>query len=104
MRGETRTLRDDLTVATGWTQFQAVHLNTIEGAVLALEKDYENALRLLSRALIPMKARGKRPEGYLDVARCAAWVLTKAGQKADARSLRAAIWNLHDGRSGFWPL
>ncbi len=102
---QARNLREQLTVATGWTQFQAVHLNTIEGAILAFEEDYTNALRLLARALIPMKsARGKRPEGYLDVARCAAWVLIKAGNQKGGRDLRNAVRNLHDGRSGFWPL
>ncbi len=102
---QARNLREQLTVATGWAQFQAVHLNTIEGAILALDGDYTNALRLLARALIPMKsARGKRPEGYLDVARCAAWVLIQARMLREGVRLRAAVRNLHDGRSGFWPL
>jgi hypothetical protein len=99
-----RALRETLTVSTGWAQFQAVHINSIEGAILALEGEYADALRLLARALIPMKAsRGKRPEGYLDVARCAAWVLKRKGQGEEARELEELAKHLRDGRSGFWP-
>ena len=102
-----RRLRANLTANNGWTLFQAVHLNIIEGARYALEHDYDNALRLLARALIPMKqARGKRPEGYLDVARCAAWVLRKQAERdaAAAAKIGKVIENIHDGRSGFWPI
>ncbi len=98
-----RELRDHLNVATGWTQFQAVHLNAIEGAILAWTGEYERALRLLSRALIPMRAtRGKRPEGYKDIAQSAAWVLKQMGRKEEARKVDYIARRMVDGRSGFW--
>ncbi len=102
--GRARDYRDNLTVVAGWTKYQAIHMNTIHGAIAALQGHYDDALRLLSRALIPMRvSRGKRPEGYLDVARCAAWTLGQLGRSADTRRVRHVAREMRDGRSGFWP-
>lgn len=96
--------RDDLDISSGWTKFQATHLNSIKGALFAWKPDYYiNSLESLSRALIAMKkARAKRPEGYKDIALCAFWVLSKMGKNQESKEVHDIARLMVDGRSGFW--
>jgi len=96
-------LRDKLTVTEGWAEFQAVHLNTTEAAACALKSDFGRSLKLLSRGLVLMQAGvGKRPEGYKDIANCAAWVFEQRGNSELAGSVRSIADRMVDGRSGLW--
>lgn len=100
---EAWSFRETLNVTTGWRQFQAVHLNTIDGVIRAWQGEYEESLRFLARAARVMRAaRGKRPEGYKDVANCAAWVLAQMGKTAAAAKADRISREMVDGRSGFW--
>jgi len=100
---EARAFRDNLNVSTGWTEHQAIYLNSIEGMIAARRGDYEHSLRLLSRALIPMHPKkGKRPETFKDIALCAAWVLRQMGRIKDADRVADIAERTIDGRSGVW--
>lgn len=107
--------RDKRDVTNGWTPFQGVHMNIIDGVLLAHEavefdKDSENfrdrlrsSLRRLARAAATMAAaRGKRPEGYKDLAECAAWVLKQIGDEERHAVIDSIAKNIMDGRSGIW--
>lgn len=100
-----RDARYQMTLANGWTRFQAVHLASAEGLAYAQAEQYEEAMVALARATIVMSSgcRGKRPEGYRDIASCAAWVLKRMrGQKERARQVAALAARMVDGRSGVW--
>ena len=105
---ELRSIRDarhKLTLANGWTRFQAVHLACLEGMAYAQGGESDQALFALARAAIIMSigCRGKRPEGYKDIAMCAASIL---GQRpVEARryyKVKSIADRMIDGRSGVW--
>lgn len=100
-----RDARHELTLANGWTRFQAVHLACLEGMAYAQGRESEKALVALARATIVMSfgCRGKRPEGYKDIAMCAASVLDqRLGEESRRDEIRDLADRMIDGRSGVW--
>ena len=87
----------------GRRQIQGIHWLTIDAIAAAHHAKPEEALRLSVRALALMRAaRGKRPEGYKDLAWCATWALGRIGDKGRAATARRIATEMVDGRSGFW--
>ncbi len=101
-----RRARGKLTVASGLTLMQRVHINQIEGMCLARSGKYKDGGILLARAMSSMAGgRGKRPEGVVDALRALAFVLEQLwGEKMrrDAARLRSLAGTVDDGRSGVW--
>lgn len=100
-----RDARHKLTLANGWTRFQAVHLASLEGMAYAQGGESEKALVALARATIVMSfgCRGKRPEGYKDIAMCAAFVLGQGpGEECRCSQVKDIADRMLDGRSGVW--
>lgn len=100
---QARAHRETLTVATGWTQYQVVHMNAIQAAIMAHRGMHRDAVSIVARSLAPMQVvRGKRPERHRDLGACAAWLLEKLGEGAAAREADLIVAKMTDGRSGFW--
>ena len=100
-----RDARHELTLANGWTRFQAVHLASLEGMAYAQGGEIEKALNALARATIVMSfgCRGKRAEGYRDIAMCAAWALgQRRGEGRRCSQATSLADRMIDGRSGVW--
>lgn len=96
-------LRDQLTVETGWRSFQLVHLATVDGIVNAHRGRYAESLECLADSIKYMTSpHAKRPEGFRDIAQCAAWVLDKLLLKDEAVRVRQICEKMVDGRSGVW--
>ncbi len=73
----------------------------------ALLHNYHEALYDITSAINTMKGgcRGKRSEGYKDLALCAVWVLSHVpGEASRANKVFAFAQSMIDGRSGTWAV
>ncbi len=97
------TERDKLTVADGWTQFQRMHILCLRAVLLAHVGDVKSSVSTAARVFRSFRvARGKRPEGFLDVAQAARYALAQSGEHKRANELGALIADMKDARSGGW--
>ena len=96
--------RDKTTVETGWGRFHGVLLTILEGILLQIEGQDEEALAAMARALRTMATgRGKRPEGLKDIALCVAVSFQRLGNAYSSTVAKSIGDGIVDQRSSvYW--